>query len=524
VTIKHIGANDLGLTVEWRFGFVGPGSTIEAVRDTVFVDVGNRLEKGIYDEHGGVLSPGGSSHLILQHPSFAYEHLLAPWLDRKARGDQIAGATVTFTIATHFNPDFDAILSAYLVKVLIETGGFPAHAEALAQYGKCVDLGRYTVDLEQLETAVQPVHMGILALQKCRKGSQAVMEAGLTLLGEAVQDMVVARQNAGAPPLRSLTDFFVGEPGISTWRTRAAWADCVGLLDADLAKYKVDREHAEMVSVSIPARHSAAYVDVPFFILRQASQSALNKYWVRADKCCGFVCPYTPNASRANVFDRVIISLDPTWRCEATGLAPSLEGLGYQLERAEHGIRCQDKKTDARIGPPRYDDGSCTNGDPWYDGRGHEYTIVDTPRDGTHLTLNQIVDVLRSPFLEPKCVEVRLFCIEDLADDEVHGYTWVVPEIHEELYEGLRPYVSDCMVSQDTTTDAALFDGAIDLELKSFVFKSPDGFGGAFKVTWFGLARGTPLVDLVTWYEKKVKRTAPRIRSGRQGTDPRWTH
>ena len=34
---------------------------------------------------------------------------------------------------------------------------------------------------------------------------------------------------------------------------------------------------------------------------------------------------------------------------------------------------------------PGYD-----NSDPWYDGRGHRYTIVDSPNEGTVLTAEEI--------------------------------------------------------------------------------------------------------------------------------------
>jgi hypothetical protein len=48
-----------------------------------------------------------------------------------------------------------------------------------------------------------------------------------------------------------------------------------------------------------------------------------------------------------------------------------------------------DPVTVARLTPrPGYD-----NADPWYDGRAHSYTIVDSPRAGTVLTADEIESI-----------------------------------------------------------------------------------------------------------------------------------
>jgi hypothetical protein len=81
---------------------------------------------------------------------------------------------------------------------------------------------------------------------------------------------------------------------------------------------------------------------------------------------------------------RAILSVTPDSKA-------SLRGLGGLLDRAEAERRRQvfgaddrvaDPATGARKVPrPGYD-----NADPWYDGRAHGYTIVDSPRAGTMLT------------------------------------------------------------------------------------------------------------------------------------------
>jgi hypothetical protein len=95
----------------------------------------------------------------------------------------------------------------------------------------------------------------------------------------------------------------------------------------------------------------------------------------------------------------VILSLDPTWTHPESGKRPTLQGLGYQLERAEARAR-RGLDGDLRGRTPRYADGYCDNEDPWYDGRDHEHTIVDSPRSGTRLSYAQVRAVATSRFWE----------------------------------------------------------------------------------------------------------------------------
>jgi hypothetical protein len=76
----------------------------------------------------------------------------------------------------------------------------------------------------------------------------------------------------------------------------------------------------------------------------------------------------------------------------------NLFGLGENLEQMEQKVREQLEGRDTRrfdaqghLRPPRpgYD-----HPDPWYDGRGHAYTIIDAPHAGTSLTADQIESLL----------------------------------------------------------------------------------------------------------------------------------
>jgi len=78
----------------------------------------------------------------------------------------------------------------------------------------------------------------------------------------------------------------------------------------------------------------------------------------------------------------------------------ALFGFGWRLEKLEQFYRCSDyignfPEYPERFGPPRpgYD-----GPDPWYDGRNHNYTIVDSPNCGTilgELDLSELFGLLR---------------------------------------------------------------------------------------------------------------------------------
>jgi hypothetical protein len=118
------------------------------------------------------------------------------------------------------------------------------------------------------------------------------------------------------------------------------------------------------------------------------------KVWARSDTVHsstkeGFIalCTYIPaGMSRA---PRCMISVKPD--------APvNLEGLGKRLEKLEHDrLEKANRGKDPRefqivTGERLPNRPGYSNPDPWYDGRAHGYTIIDTPRCGTVLSADEI--------------------------------------------------------------------------------------------------------------------------------------
>ena len=123
--LKRRGSADLGLQVDWQFEFVGHGKVLSSRPDTVALDVGNRLEPGVLDQHHDRDLAPSTSRLILEHPDLAYDHLMSPWLRRADDGVALEGKVWSPIITTHWSSDLDAVVSALLVQELVKNGTLP---------------------------------------------------------------------------------------------------------------------------------------------------------------------------------------------------------------------------------------------------------------------------------------------------------------------------------------------------------------------------------------------------------------
>ena len=79
---------------------------------------------------------------------------------------------------------------------------------------------------------------------------------------------------------------------------------------------------------------------------------------------------------------RVVISLKPD-------SFYTLKEIGEKLNKAE---KLKREKLGIKLNEPNRPGYDMT--DPWYDGRGHNYTIVDSPKTGTLLSLEEILKII----------------------------------------------------------------------------------------------------------------------------------
>jgi hypothetical protein len=174
---------------------------------------------------------------------------------------------------------------------------------------------------------------------------------------------------------------------------------------ADLERYRRKladpRCRARRVRLRLPGEFGGQS-EAETLLVRDAQNTAdpeaclFFKDWARTDAehspgGKGFVGLSVFVSESAREVRRCILSVTP-------GSGVTLKGLGELLDRAESERRQQvygvdDRVTDPASGQPLAPRSGWGNADPWYDGRGHGYTIVDAPRSGTLLGAEAIEDV-----------------------------------------------------------------------------------------------------------------------------------
>jgi hypothetical protein len=486
---------------------------VSPARDAVFLDVGGQLCAGVLDQHQDGALARSTSELVLRHPELVHEHLLGRWLDRRDEGADVRGVKFEPLLVTHSDPDFDAMVSCWLVRRLVEEGELPPEAEALVGYSALVDQGEYRVDLTNPTTATDAVHVAYLALQNLGLGYSETVAQGLRLLDVVLTAIRTARgghlRGLGVadllpPALRppAVRDQEVVQ-AVRSWRADPAFARASALIDDDLEKFQHDRAAATTTTVELPAADGGASIRLDAFIAARPTASVLNKYWVRADGFPFFICPLKEPQGR------VILSLDPTWK-DPSGRPPTLRGLGFRLEQAEAAARARDPSLDRGM-PPRHTDGSCDNADPWYDGRGHGHTIVDAPRAGSVLPFADVCKLATSRFWEVQLREAEVFIAIPL-DGMAGSHSGATPASCDEATRALRRWFADSFTTPATACEPMLPPPGMTVdgdELRTL----PDPNCPPFRVLRLRKSPSVaPTLDaLVRWLEARNREATGRI-------------
>lgn len=430
------GARDLNLDVAWRRAFVPAGTVSEPTADAVWLDVGGNLLPGMLDSHQG--GQATTAELVVRHPELVYGHLMPAWLRRADDGQDLRGRPWSPVLVAHAEPDFDCVVSSLLVERLVEDGDLPVYAQALTAYSAEVDTGRYAMSLSVPASWTVPVHMAYLLLQSLKRDlgldNTALVELGMAMVRAVCDAILDAKGSVGAwdftphrlpssalnPALRAAV-----EQAALAWQPVASRHKSAGRMDLverlaaqpddfqkDLGERATeDQRVGRAPTARLPADDGGEPIDVPVWVAPVATRCALNKYFVRAAGFPYFICPIPNPGATTGHAGRVIVSLDPAY-ADSAGRKPTLQGLGYRLERAETTKRAQVPGGDPRIPIPRWQDGSVENDDPWYDGRGHGHTIVDSPRCGTLLEDAEVVALaVGGDFWKTRLESARLFVV-----------------------------------------------------------------------------------------------------------------
>jgi serine/threonine protein kinase len=369
-----------------RFAFVGHGAQVPAggpPPDRLYLDVGNDRRAGVIDNHQEESPYGGSTaRLVLAHPELV-------------TGAVSAGRdpAAPLWIILHKQPDLDCIASAFLAVTRLTTGAFPEGAEALVRYVDAVDEGALGASLANpgsLYAAYQVVidRLGRQRWPDEQERYRACVDAGMKLV-----EFVVAQRLQTDLPVTAVDA--LGCPGLFRPEDRHA-------LEADIERYRQKLTDPATCARGVRLRLPGIYggtLAVEALVVRDVQgisdrgRCLFFKDWARSDaeragNGQGFLALSVFQSEKTRQLRRAILSVTPDSGVSLRGLAERLDRAETERRRAIQGE--DDRRIDPITGQPLPPRTGFDNADPWYDGRAHGYTIVDSPRSGTRLTADEI--------------------------------------------------------------------------------------------------------------------------------------
>jgi hypothetical protein len=376
------------------YRFVGPGTVApDPLPDgEIWLDVGGRLGPRVFDHHGGDTDAWCSAELVAEH----YRRLLL---------DQIPDPGAV-TIVLHQGPGLDGIISTWLVRSILATGGPPKPTHGVSSIVRAAaEHDQGFLKTEDPKGCWSLVLRLVLATDPEARDDAGEVKCGLRLVeqsfaalaeGQRLDD--VAR-GLVTPTVHAIIAH--GERDYGEDLTRALQFQVrlpVRLLEPWLRTCDSVPQDPPDPATERWSLADAIFLDDP--------SSTLFRELARGDRenppgGKGFalmVVSRDPELASDPPLRRHVISTDPM-----SGL--HLKGLGRQMEELE-------QKKEDELGLPlakgreRVAHGTGRHGynvpSPWYDGRGHAFTIVDSPlvqiEDrhicGSLLTAREVLDAV----------------------------------------------------------------------------------------------------------------------------------
>jgi uncharacterized protein YqgV (UPF0045/DUF77 family) len=245
------------------------------------------------------------------------------------------------TITLHKSPDLDCVAASFLVKYYHDNGEFPDFARQLCDFLDIVDFGyptKHIVNLKSLFTIIK---------------SKEEDDCNIIQKGH---DLIYTLSKTGF------------DSGIEIDKYTNEIQD----IKNDIQIFEKDIQQSKSKIFTIKDRYTQKDIQEKGLILFNP-QSKLFKDWAR-DR--GYDLLIVVLNSK-----RTVISL------KGDSLL-TLEGIANKLNKEEEKKRIEFNISIDEENRPGYD-----IPDPWYDGRAHNYTIIDSPRSGTLLNFDQIINI-----------------------------------------------------------------------------------------------------------------------------------
>lgn len=314
------------MRITYRFVAQGTSAPDPLPPATLWADVGNGGDPAVLDHHQGAPESCAAA-MVVSH---------ADMLARRF------GDLDELTIVTHHAPDLDAVAACWLAARLLNGPGFPLGADELV-----AEIGR---------------HDQGLADRGAPSGSLGLVAA--LVLDETPDDL--SRLHAGFALLERVAARLAAGEGLRAAVAASAGPELHALLAQAAREYDADAAGAAWTRLVVAGHEAPA----AHFV---SPRSALLKHFYRHDHPRAVLAVSWPLAGDEW---RHIVSVEAD-----SGLA--LPGLGAALEAAE---RAAEEGRALRPGRERVPLGQGRFGgdvvSPWYDGRGHSFTIIDSPSVG----------------------------------------------------------------------------------------------------------------------------------------------
>jgi len=394
--------------IKLLFGFVPMGQVAPdpIPPGEVWLDVGNRVAPRILDHHGGDTSAWSASQLVFEK----IDEFILPYIED----------FVTIRIILHIQPDLDAICAAWLVK-----------KRAVER----MDLK----SVREIQSIIQSVNENDQGLVKTNIAISCWPIIMRSLIGcvprDEIDDIVInswfALFDETLKILGASGSFADVAEKIITPKLRVILAQDQKDYDYDVQRglifqvmLPLQNQFSLKINCGAPIKEDERRVLCDALFLHNPS-SLLFKELSRGDiknsmQESGFpllVISWDIQTNDGRVFQRYIISTDPF-----TGF--HLRGLGSLLEK-------QEQKKEDQLGLPylpgreRVESGKGRFGwnvvSPWYDGRGHSFSIVDSPSiqidEGicaSQLNSNEVLEVLWAygdPALFIRVMDAQATCL-----------------------------------------------------------------------------------------------------------------
>ncbi len=376
---------------EIKLSFVEMGATVQPERGKLYLNTGNDLTPGVIDHHQ-LARETCTAMLVCEH-----RELYSDWLSDY---DEVE-------IILHNQPNLDCIASLFIIDAIIN--------ERNIDEGMLKDLAEYTLEIDMGKTANPDIERPSLYLVLAAR-TQMLMDR-FKKEGEAVKDDYgedsnnQLREDIVNAGLQIITEFIEkiqsdeihGFDGHGAQYGEGYFDEERKYLKGDYAKYIHDLENyrkVNFISVEIPLKHVGTSEKKKALIYRNPSPT-LFKLWARQDEIHsdsgeGFqIMMVIWNVEDRNK-KRYIMSTDPTGKYNLKFLGDVLNY--YEKQKGANRGDLQEGENRPGYELP----------DPWYDGRSHNYTIVDTPHYGTILDEDEVVSLFSNFVVENIYLNLRV--------------------------------------------------------------------------------------------------------------------